>query len=72
MDDKQFATLARKLDAIIALLAADKVTDKSKKDGILMLHELGIDNATIATLVGTTPSTVAVRLSEAKKTKGSK
>ena len=72
MDDRQFATLTKKLDTIIALLAADKVTDKSKKDAILMLHELGIDNTTIAALVGTTPSTVAVRLSEAKKTKGSK
>jgi DNA-directed RNA polymerase specialized sigma24 family protein len=72
MDDRQFATLKKKLDTIIALLAADKVTDKSKKEAILMLHELGIDNTTIAALVGTTPSTVAVRLSEAKKTKGSK
>jgi hypothetical protein len=36
------------------------------------LNELGLDNSTIALVTGSTPGTVAVRISEAKKAKGNK
>jgi hypothetical protein len=67
VDDKQFKLIAEKLDAIISLLAADRVADKSKKEAIVELAGFGIDNGTIASIVNTTPATVAVRLSESKK-----
>jgi len=72
MDEKQFQIPSRKLDAIIALLAIDNLGDKSKSDNILLLSQYGLDNSTIASIVGSTPGTVAVRISEAKKTKGNK
>ena len=72
MEDKQFKSLSKKLDAIIALLALDKFSDKSKSDSILLLSQFGLDNSTIASILGTTPNTVAVRLLESKKAKGDK
>ena len=74
MEDKQFEMLSKKLDTIITLLALDKekLNEKTKSDAILYLNELGLDNSTIALVTGSTPGTVAVRISEAKKAKGSK
>jgi hypothetical protein len=66
MDMEQFEALSKKLDAIIALLALDKLEGKSKTDSILLLNQLGLDNSTIASIVVTTPDAVAVRISEAK------
>lgn len=74
MEDKQFEILSKKLDTIITLLALDKekLNEKTKSDAILYLNELGLDNSTIALVTGSTPGTVAVRISEAKKAKGNK
>jgi hypothetical protein len=72
MDAEQFEVLSKKLDAIIGLLAQDKLADKSKTDSILFLNQLGLDNSTIATILNSTPGSVAVRISEAKKAKGNK
>jgi hypothetical protein len=74
MEDKQFEILTKKLDAIITLLALDrtKLNEKTKSDAIIYLSELGLDNSTIALVTGSTPNTVAVRISESKKTKVNK
>jgi len=74
MEDKQFEILSKKLDSIITLLALDRtrLNEKTKSDAIVYLSELGLDNSTIALATGSTPNTVAVRISESKKTKGNK
>ena len=74
MEDKQFEILSKKLDEIITLLALDKdkLNEKTKSDAIVNLSELGLSNSTIALVVDSTPNTVAVRISEAKKAKGNK
>lgn len=74
MEDKQFEILSKKLDSIITLLGLDrtKINEKTKSDAIIYLNELGLDNSTIALVTGSTPGTVAVRISEAKKAKGNK
>jgi DNA-directed RNA polymerase specialized sigma24 family protein len=71
MDEKQFELISKKLDAIILLLALDKekLNEKNKSDSIVYLHEFGLDNSTIALITGSTPQTVSVRLSEARKKK---
>ena len=40
--------------------------DKSDTDQIIFLSNLGFDRNSVAAIVGTTPNTVSVRLSEAK------
>lgn len=74
MEDKQFEILSKKLESIITLLALDKtkLNEKTKSDAIIYLSELGLDNSTIALVTGSTPGTVAVRISKAKKAKGNK
>jgi hypothetical protein len=74
MEDKQFEILSKKLDSIITLLSLDrtKINEKTKSAAIIYLNELGLDNSTIALVTGSTPGTVAVRISEAKKDKGNK
>ena len=72
MDEKQFAIISKKLDTIILLLAAETLKDKNKKDSILLLKKLGFDNPTIASMVGSTPHSVAVANSVSRKTKASK
>jgi len=74
MEDKQFEILSKKLDTIITLLALDKekLNEKTKSDAIIYLNELGLDNSTVALIIGSTAGTVAVRISEAKKAKGNK
>jgi len=72
MDAEQFEILSKKLDTIIMLLAQEKLRDKSKSDSILLLNQFGLDNAAIASIVGSTLGTVAVRISEAKKAKENK
>ncbi len=71
MEDKQFDVIVKKLDIIIKLLALDtiKLNEKTKTDAILYLKEFGFDNSTIALITGSSNATVAVRISEAKKSK---
>ena len=61
------SAVEKKLDVIIKLLAANLCQDKTQTDSILYLNKLGLDRNTIAKIVDTKPSTVSVRLSEAKK-----
>lgn len=61
-----------KLDTIIRLLASRSIEGKGKTEAILTLGALGLDMNLIAEIVGTTPGTVGVRLSEARKKSKSK
>lgn len=56
-----------KLDTIVRLLASRSIEGKGKTEAILTLGALGIDTNLIAEIVGTTPGTVSVRLSEVRK-----
>ncbi len=67
MPKKEECVIETKLDVIIKLLAANLCGDKTQTDSILVLSKLGLDRNTIAEIIGTKPSTVSVRLSEAKK-----
>ena len=64
----EFSELTRELRNIKALLAMGIVKDyETDKKKILFLAKFGFDNAEIAELVGTTPGSVAVARSQAKK-----
>ena len=59
-----------KLEAIIRLLAASMVQDKSLTESVQILSRLGLDRNQMAAICQTTPHTVSVRLSEAKRQPG--
>jgi hypothetical protein len=64
----EFDGLLTELKHIKALLAMDRVKDfESNKEKILYLDRFGFDGQVIADLIGTTPGTVAVAKSQAKK-----
>jgi len=68
MDERQFKEIASRIDLIIRLLALDIVKDlKVQKDKIIALSSFGFGPSEIAKLLGTTPNTVSVVLSEIKK-----
>ena len=64
--------IATKLDTLIQLVAFSSQREtilkgKTKKEQIKILARLGLSRNVIALLVGTTPETVSVRISEMKK-----
>jgi CRP-like cAMP-binding protein len=66
--------LAQKIDTLTAVVAISShvqtlLKDKVKKDQIRILFELGLSREIIALMVGTTPETVSVRISEMKAEK---
>lgn len=63
--------IGEKMDQLISLVAANLVGGMKQNDAILFLGRVGLDRTLIADLVGTTPNTVSVRLSEAKAKKAS-
>lgn len=68
-----FQDVVRELKHIKALLAMDRIKEfESNKDKILFLDKSGFDGQEIAELIGTTPGTVAVTKSQAKKSMKSK
>jgi DNA-binding NarL/FixJ family response regulator len=68
MDDNQFGEITGKMDLVIRLLALNLVKDfPIQKDKIAMLSSFGFGPSEIAKLLGTTPNTVSVALSEIKK-----
>jgi len=68
MDEKQFMEITGKMDLIVRLLALNIVKDlKVQKDKIVALSSFGFGPSEIAKLLGTTPNTVSVALSEIKK-----
>lgn len=55
------------LDKLIRLMAVLVTKDKVQKEQIAMLAKAGLQPKDIADLIGTTPHTVSVTLSEMKK-----
>jgi hypothetical protein len=70
MNEDILKNIESKLDVIIKLIAGNFIKGMSKTDAILTLGMFGLDNNTIANIVGTTNKTVSVRLSEQKKKGG--
>ena len=69
---KKLDDIATKLDTLIQLVAFSSQREtilkgKTKKEQIKILARLGLSRNVIALLVGTTPETVSVRISEMKK-----
>lgn len=69
--------IIEKLDALIKLVAISTnaqslLGGKNQRDQIRILSELGLSRNIIALVVGTTPETVSVRLSEMKSKTQSK
>lgn len=78
---KKLDELSTKIDALIQVLAIttqkeNVLKGKTKAGQIKLLSDLGLPRTVIAWIVGTTPETVSVRLSEikskAKKSKAKK
>jgi len=67
MTEEILKRIDMKLDTIIRLLGSNAIECKGKTEAILTLGALGLDANLIAEMVGTTPATVSVRLSEARK-----
>lgn len=68
MDEKQFQEITNKMDLMVRLLALDIVKDlKVQKEKIVTLSSFGFGPSEIAKLLGTTPNTVSVALSDVKK-----
>jgi len=68
MEEEILASLDKKLDAIVRLLARQCIEDKpNKTEAIKALGALGLDRNLIAEIVVTTRATVDARLAEAKK-----
>jgi hypothetical protein len=69
LDEKQFKEkIISKMDLIVRLLALNIVKDLNvQKDKIITPSSFGFGPSDIAGLLGTTPNTVSVALSEMKK-----
>ncbi len=67
MNPDEVARLERRIDVLIRLLGARCVDGKTTTEAIQLLGRLGLDRLEIATICDTTPNTVSVRLSEAKR-----
>lgn len=66
MSDEILSEISKKIDHLVLLSAANSIKGLKPNDSILLLGEIGLDRNLIARIVGTTPATVSVRLSEAK------
>ncbi len=66
MSDEILMDIRERLDHLVLLTARNTVKGLKPNEAIIMLAEVGLDRNVIARLVGTTPLTVSVRLSEAK------
>ena len=71
MEEKILASIDKKLDAVLRLLASKSIEGKNKTEAIMTLGTLGLDANLISEIVDTTPGTVYARLAEAKR-KGKK
>ena len=71
---KKLDDLGKKIDALIQVVAITSrkesmLKGKSKADQIKLLSDLGLPRTVVAWIVGTTPDTVSVRLSQRKAKK---
>jgi len=70
MDEKQFKEPMTKMDPIVRLLALNLVNGtKVQKKQIMTLDSFGLGPSEIAHILDTTPNTVNVALSRARKKK---
>ena len=68
---KKLDTLAKKIDILTKVTAIsvqrEKLLEKKQKEQIKMLNKLGFSPSLIALVIGTTPNTVRVALSQMRK-----
>ena len=69
-NEQLLAEISAKLDRILALLALRGIEDDGEK--VSRLHEMGMDNTTIAAVTGLTKNAVALRLSRMRRKGGKK
>lgn len=69
MSDQVLTEISQKLDQLVSLVAASTVKGMKQSEAILFLGAAGLDRNLIAQILGTTPGTVSVRLSQAKSSK---
>jgi len=67
MEEEILASIDKKLDAMVRLLARGCVEGKNKTEAILTLGSLGLAPNLIAEIVDTTLATVSARLSEVRR-----
>ena len=72
MSEEILASIEKKVDSIMRLLAHNFITDKNITESIVELRDLGLDRKIISEIVGVPPKNVSVRLSEAKRKKKAK
>ena len=67
---QQLIEVNEKLDRVVRLLALSAISpDQSMKDKAIQLSSVGLAPKEIASLLGTTPNTISVALSAAKRSK---
>ena len=64
MNEQVLSEISKKLDILIGLSMMRDINDESEK--VLRLRTLGLDNQTIASLIGITKNAVATRISRSK------
>ena len=65
-----FAKLEAKVEIILRLLALESIKDiETVKEKAVLLNKAGVSSRDIASLCGTTPNTISVALSNARKEK---
>ena len=69
MTDDILNEISTRMDQLVLLAAANAVRGLKPNEAIVTLGEIGLDRNLIARVVGTTPATVSVRLSEARARK---
>ena len=67
MDEDTLKSIDRKLDMLLKIVAVMAAEGKTLSEGAPLLYACGLDRQTIAEIYDTSPSSVSVRLSEAKK-----
>jgi len=66
VSDEILTQINEKLEQLVRLTAANSVKGMKQADAIVVLGAAGLDRNLIAMLLGTTPNTVSVRLSQVK------
>ena len=66
MSDELLAQIKEKLEQLVRLSAVNAVKGLKQNQAIVVLGEAGLDRNLIADILGTTPGTVSVRLSQVK------
>lgn len=72
MDDKIAQQILETLEKILRVVSLQVAADKSLTERVVLLRAMGLDNKTIASVIGTTPETVKALASQAKSKKAKK